>query len=139
MRFDTFFAARPLCSSSRASYLTGLCPRSHRIINNGKLGLDFIGHTLVTWPRLFANRVTRRPLSASGAWVRTTHAAQGLRNRARAEFHSSTLLPEHWFVQTGHTIADAALRPERRLPSKFFRDFLKHPAIQRVGHLCRLE
>jgi len=46
-----FFTATPLCSPSRASFLTGLYPHSHGVINNDKLGLDVISHRLLTWPR----------------------------------------------------------------------------------------
>jgi N-acetylglucosamine-6-sulfatase len=51
MLFRSFFAATPLCSPSRASYLTGLYPHRHGVINNDKLGLDVISHTLMTFPR----------------------------------------------------------------------------------------
>ena len=47
-----FFAATPLCSPSRASFLTGLYPHKHLVINNDKLGLDVISHTLYTFPRM---------------------------------------------------------------------------------------
>ena len=50
-RFRNFFTVTPLCSPSRASFLTGLYPHSHGVINNDKLGLDVISHTLFTWPR----------------------------------------------------------------------------------------
>ena len=50
--FKNFFTVTPLCSPSRASFLTGLYPHTHRIINNDKLGLDVISHTLMTWPRM---------------------------------------------------------------------------------------
>jgi N-acetylglucosamine-6-sulfatase len=49
--FRNFFTVTPLCSPSRASFLTGLYPHSHGVINNDKLGLDVISHTLFTWPR----------------------------------------------------------------------------------------
>ena len=49
--FRHFYAACPLCSPSRASYLTGVYPHKHGIINNDKLGLDVISHTLMTFPR----------------------------------------------------------------------------------------
>jgi len=49
--FRNFFTVTPLCSPSRASFLTGLYPHSHNVINNDKLGLDVISHTLFTWPR----------------------------------------------------------------------------------------
>jgi N-acetylglucosamine-6-sulfatase len=50
--FENFFCATPLCSPSRASFLTGIYPHTHRIINNDKNGLDAISHTLVTFPRI---------------------------------------------------------------------------------------
>lgn len=49
--FNNFFVATPLCSPSRASFLTGLYPHTHRVINNDKLGIDVISHTLMTFPR----------------------------------------------------------------------------------------
>ncbi len=49
--FKNFFTVTPLCSPSRASFLTGLYPHSHYVINNDKVGLDVISHTLMTWPR----------------------------------------------------------------------------------------
>lgn len=49
--FKNFFVSTPLCSPSRASFLTGLYPHKHRIFNNDKLGIDVISHTLMTFPR----------------------------------------------------------------------------------------
>jgi N-acetylglucosamine-6-sulfatase len=49
--FRRFFVACPLCSPSRASYLTGVYPHRHGIINNDRLGQDIISHTLMTFPR----------------------------------------------------------------------------------------
>ena len=49
--FRNFFTTTPLCSPSRASFLTGQYAHTHRIINNDKLGLDVISHTLLTFPR----------------------------------------------------------------------------------------
>ncbi len=49
--FRNFFVATPLCSPSRASFLTGLYPHRHKVINNDKLGLDAVSHALMTFPR----------------------------------------------------------------------------------------
>ncbi len=49
--FKNFFVCTPLCSPSRASFLTGLYPHKHQVINNDKLGLDVVSHTLTTFPR----------------------------------------------------------------------------------------
>ncbi|MCA9435574.1 MAG: sulfatase, partial [Candidatus Omnitrophica bacterium] len=50
--FDNAFVCTPLCSPSRASFLTGQYPHTHRIINNDRNGLGFISHKLVTFPQL---------------------------------------------------------------------------------------
>lgn len=50
--FKNFFVVTPLCSPSRASFLTGQYPHAHKIINNDRIGLDAISHTLVTFPRV---------------------------------------------------------------------------------------
>lgn len=47
-----YFCVTPLCSPSRASYLTGLYAHTHRIINNDKQGLSDISHSLLTFPRI---------------------------------------------------------------------------------------
>jgi len=49
--FKNAFVVTPLCSPSRASFLTGQYANTHQVINNDKLGLDVISHTLMTWPR----------------------------------------------------------------------------------------
>jgi len=45
----------PLCSPSRASYLTGLYVHSNQIVNNDRNGLAEISHRLPTFPRILFN------------------------------------------------------------------------------------
>lgn len=49
--FRNFFTTTPLCSPSRASFLTGQYAHRHRVVNNDRLGQDVISHTLETFPR----------------------------------------------------------------------------------------
>ncbi len=48
--FRNAFAATPLCSPSRASFLTGLYPRANGIVDN--TDRSAASHRLITWPRL---------------------------------------------------------------------------------------
>lgn len=48
--FTNAFVTTPLCSPSRASFLTGRYVRSHRVLGNGDSAA--ISHQLITWPRL---------------------------------------------------------------------------------------
>lgn len=56
VNFRNAFVCTPLCSPSRASFLTGQYPHKHRIINNDRNGLSFISHKLVTFPQLLRRR-----------------------------------------------------------------------------------
>ncbi|MBS1823784.1 MAG: sulfatase-like hydrolase/transferase [Acidobacteria bacterium] len=48
--FRNAFAVTPLCSPSRATFLTGLYPRAHGIVDN--TNRSAASHKLTTWPRL---------------------------------------------------------------------------------------
>jgi arylsulfatase A-like enzyme len=50
--FHNAFVCTPLCSPSRASFLTGQYPHTHWIINNDRNGLSVISHKLVTFPQV---------------------------------------------------------------------------------------
>jgi N-acetylglucosamine-6-sulfatase len=49
--FNRFFVATPLCSPSRANFLTGQYAHTHRVTNNDRVGIEVIGHSLMTFPR----------------------------------------------------------------------------------------
>jgi arylsulfatase A-like enzyme len=52
MIFHNAFVCTPLCSPSRASFLTGQYPHKHRIINNDRNGLASISHKMTTFPQV---------------------------------------------------------------------------------------
>src|SRR5262245_61171466 len=48
--FQNAFATTPLCSPSRASFLTGTYAHANGVLNN--VARDELSHRLITWPRL---------------------------------------------------------------------------------------
>lgn len=50
--FVNCFSTTPLCSPSRANFLTGLHTHKHRIVNNDGQGLHVLSHRLMTFPRI---------------------------------------------------------------------------------------
>ena len=69
--FDNFFCVTPLCSPSRASFLTGLYAHAHRIINNDKEGYLKSATRCRPIPVFSTNPDMKPPLSASGTWAAT--------------------------------------------------------------------
>jgi N-acetylglucosamine-6-sulfatase len=55
VKFNNFFCTTPLCSPSRASFLTGLYAHTHQIVNNDNHGEAELSHRLPTFPRILFN------------------------------------------------------------------------------------
>jgi N-acetylglucosamine-6-sulfatase len=67
VNFNNFFATTPLCSPSRATFLTGLYPHTNRIVNNDSQGLDIKSHRLMTFPRILREKANYKT-ALIGKW-----------------------------------------------------------------------
>jgi predicted AlkP superfamily pyrophosphatase or phosphodiesterase len=70
VRFRNAFVTTPLCSPSRASFLTGQYAHTHGITDNTDRSPR--SHSSSPSRACSTTRGTRRPSSASGTWVSTT-------------------------------------------------------------------
>ncbi len=116
--FTNFFTAIPLCSPSRASFLTGLYPHTHRIINNDKHGLAEISHALLTFPRVL------RESGYESAFIGKWH--MGFDDTRRPGF-------DHWvsFHAQGLYIDPVVnVNGERRQLRGYMTDFLNAEAVR---------
>ena len=67
--FRNVFTTTPLCSPSRASFLTGQYAHTHGITDN--VDRSAASHRLATFPLLLHQAGMKRPLLASGIWGTT--------------------------------------------------------------------
>ena len=119
--FDNFFVATPLCSPSRASFLTGQYAQKHNVINNDKLGLDVISHTLMTWPRQL------REAGYETAFIGKWH--MGLDDSRRPGF-------DRWFSFKGQgAFIDPVVNDEgtRRQTTGYMTDIINEHAVDFVN------
>src|SRR5689334_4471283 len=72
--FRNAFASTPLCSPSRAAFLTGTYSHANGVTDN--VARDALSHRLVTWPRLLLIPATARHFSVSGTWGTMTRRAR---------------------------------------------------------------
>ena len=122
--FKNAFVVTPLCSPSRASFLTGQYALAHKVINNDKLGLDVISHTLMTWPRQL------REAGYETAFVGKWH--MGLDDSRRPGF-------DRWFSFKGQgAFIDPVVNDEgiRKQTTGYMTDIINEQAVDFVirGH-----
>jgi N-acetylglucosamine-6-sulfatase len=118
--FRNFFATTPLCSPSRASFLTGQYAHAHHVTNNDRVGLDVISHTLATFPRRL--RESGYETSFIGKWH------MGLDDSRRPGF-------DHWISFKGQgTYIDPVVNDEgrQRQLSGYMTDWLNQRAVEFV-------
>lgn len=118
--FNRFFVSCPLCSPSRASFLTGLYPHTHKVVNNDKLGLDVISHTLMTFPRRL------RESGYETAFIGKWH--MGLDDSRRPGF-------DHWISFKGQGLyLDPVVNEngQRRQLTGYMTDYLNQQAVEFV-------
>jgi N-acetylglucosamine-6-sulfatase len=116
--FGKFFTAVPLCSPSRATFLTGQYPHAHRIINNDKHGLSETSYSLVTFPRIL------REAGYESAYIGKWH--MGFDDARRPGF-------DHWvsFRAQGLFIDPVVIIDDRREQlTGYMTDFLNERAVR---------
>jgi N-acetylglucosamine-6-sulfatase len=121
MLFKNAFVVTPLCSPSRASFLTGQYAHKHKVINNDKLGLDVISHTLMTWPRQL------REAGYETAFIGKWH--MGLDDSRRPGF-------DRWFSFKGQgAYIDGVVNDEgmRRQTTGYMTDIINEQAVAYVN------
>ena len=119
--FKNAFVVTPLCSPSRASFLTGQYAHIHKVINNDKLGLDVISHTLMTWPRQL------REAGYQTAFIGKWH--MGLDDSRRPGF-------DRWFSFKGQgAFIDPVVNDEgsRRQTTGYMTDIINEQAVDFIN------
>jgi N-acetylglucosamine-6-sulfatase len=118
VKFNNFFCTTPLCSPSRASFLTGLYAHTHQIVNNDNQGLADLSHRLPTFPRILYNA------DYETAFIGKWH--MGFDDTVRPGF-------EHWIGFRAQGLYENCvlnINGERRQVRGYTTDFLNEYAVQ---------